>query len=107
MSRRNTEQESWITYLLSLSRMVYLFPAEVKEIGGSKWGYINEKGNFVLLPKFEMAHDFQENGLAIVQLNNLTGIINSDGYFIVKPKYDTITLFRKAGQQSLTEKALK
>ena len=93
MSRRNTEQESWITYLLSLSRMVYLFPAEVKEIGGSKWGYINEKGNFVLLPKFEMAHDFQENGLAIVQLNNLTGIINSDGYFIVKPKYDTISPF--------------
>lgn len=93
MSRRNTEQENWITRLLSLSRMVYLFPAAVKGIGGSKWGYINEKGEFVLPPKYEMAHDFQENGLAIVQVNNLTGIINNDGYFIVKPKYDTISPF--------------
>jgi hypothetical protein len=93
MSRRNTEQENWITYLLSLSRMVYLFPAAVKGIGGSKCGYINDKGVFVLPAKYEMARDFQENGLAIVQLNNLTGIINSDGYFIVKPKYDTISPF--------------
>jgi hypothetical protein len=93
MSRRNMEQENWIAYLLSLSRMIYLFPAAVKGIGGSKWGYINEKGNFVLPPKYEMARDFQENGLAIVQVNNLTGIINSDGYFIVKPKYDTISPF--------------
>ncbi|MCM3694408.1 WG repeat-containing protein [Neobacillus niacini] len=93
MSRRNTEQENWIIYLLSLSRMIYLFPATVKGIGGSKWGYINEKGDFVLPPKYEIAHDFQENGLAIVQVNHLTGIINSDGYLIVKPKYDTISPF--------------
>lgn len=93
MSRRNTEQENWISYLLSLTRAVYLFPAEVKDIGGSKWGYINEKGNFVLPPEYEMAHDFQENGLAIIQLNNLTGIINTEGYFIVNPKYETISPF--------------
>jgi hypothetical protein len=93
MSRRNTEQENWVTYLLSLSRMVYLFPAAVKGIGGSKWGYINEKGDFILPAQYEMAHDFQENGLAIVQVNNLTGMINNDGYFIVKPKYDTISPF--------------
>jgi hypothetical protein len=93
MSRRNTEQENWITYLLSLSRMVYLYPAEVKEIGGSKWGYINDKGNLVLPPQYESAGDFQENGLAIVQLNNRTGIIDNNGYFIVKPKYETISPF--------------
>lgn len=93
MSRRNFEQENWVTLLLSLSRMVYLYPAKVKGIGGSKWGYINEKGTYVLPLKYEMARDFQENGLAIVQLNNLTGIINSDGYFIVNPKYDTISPF--------------
>ncbi|MEH7255541.1 WG repeat-containing protein [Neobacillus niacini] len=93
MTKRNFENENWMSYLLYLSRMVYLFPATVKGIGGSKWGYINEKGIFVLPPNYEMARDFQENGLAIVQLNNLTGIINSDGYFIVKPKYDTINSF--------------
>jgi hypothetical protein len=104
MSRRNTEQENWITYLLSFSRMVYLFPAEVKDIGGGKWGYINEKGTFVLPPKYEMARDFQENGLAIIQLNNLTGIINIDGYFIVKPKYETISPFSEGRATAIDDK---
>lgn len=107
MSRRNTEQDNWITYLLSLSRIVYLFPAEVKEIGGSKWGYINDKGNFVLSPKYEMARDFQENGLAIIQLNNLTGIIDNDGYFIVKPKYETISLFSEGRATAIDDKGFK
>ncbi|MEH7011594.1 WG repeat-containing protein [Neobacillus niacini] len=107
MYRRNTEQENWVTYLLSLTRMVYLFPAEVKEIGGSKWGYINDKGAFVLPPKYEMARDFQENGLAIVQLNNLTGIINSDGYFIVKPKYDTISPFSEGRATAIDDEGFK
>jgi hypothetical protein len=107
MSRRNTEQENWITYLLSLSRMIYLFPAKVKGIGGSKWGYINEKGDFLLPPKYEIAHDFQENGLAIVQVNNLTGIINSDGYFIVKPKYDTISPFSEGRAVAIFDEGYK
>lgn len=107
MSRRNAEQENWITYLLSLSRMVYLYPAEVKDIGGSKWGYINEKGNFILPPKYEMARDFQENGLAIVQLNNRTGIINNDGYFIVKPKYETISPFSEGRATAIDGKGFK
>lgn len=101
------EQENWITYLLSLSRMVYLFPAEVKEIGGSKWGYINDKGNFVLPPKYEMARDFQENGLAIIQLNNLTGIIDINGYFIVKPKYETISPFSEGRATVIDDKGFK
>ncbi|MDF2789940.1 MAG: repeat-containing protein [Neobacillus sp.] len=107
MSRRNTEQENWITYLLSLSRMVYLFPAEFKDIGGGKWGYINEKGTFVLPSKYEMARDFQENGLAIIQLNNLTGIINTDGYFIVKPKYETISPFSEGRATAIDDKGFK
>jgi hypothetical protein len=107
MSRRNLEQENWITYLLSLARMVYLYPAEVKAIGGSKWGYINEKGNFVLPPKYEMALDFQENGLAIVQLNNSTGIINNEGYFIVKPKYETISPFSEGRATAIGDKGFK
>ncbi|MFJ5758613.1 WG repeat-containing protein [Neobacillus sp. NPDC093182] len=107
MSRRNTEQENWISCLLSLTRMVYLFPAEVKDIGGSKWGYINAKGDFILPPKYEMAHDFQENGLAIVQLNNLTGIIGNDGYFIVKPKYETISPFSEGRATAIDDEGFK
>ncbi|WHY01649.1 WG repeat-containing protein [Neobacillus sp. DY30] len=107
MSRRNAEQENWITYLLSLSRMVYLYPAGVKGIGGRKWGYINDKGKFVLPPKYEMAHDFQENGLAIIQLNNLTGIINNEGYLIVKPKYETISPFSEGRATAIDDKGFK
>jgi hypothetical protein len=87
------ELENWIQYLLRLSRAVYLYPAAEKEIGGSKWGYIDNKGKFVLSPTFEEARDFQENGLAIVESMGLFGIINSDGYFIVKPKYESIQAF--------------
>ncbi|MEH7335363.1 WG repeat-containing protein [Neobacillus drentensis] len=74
-------------------RTVYLFPAAIKEIGGNKWGYINEKGKFILPPIYENAGDFQDNGLAIVRAMNHAGVINSSGYFIVKPKYDTINPF--------------
>lgn len=87
------ELENWIQYLLTFSRAVYLFPAVVKEVGGSKWGYINAKGKFVLPPTFDHARDFQDNGLAIVDNNGQTGVINSDGYYIVKPKYDSIQSF--------------
>jgi hypothetical protein len=107
MSRRNTEQENWITYLLSLSRMVYLYPAAVKGIGGSIWGYINDKGNFVLSPKYENAREFQENGLAIVQLNNHTGIIETAGYFIVKPKYEAISPFSEGRATAIDDQGFK
>nr|WP_263323215.1 WG repeat-containing protein [Neobacillus sp. Marseille-Q6967] len=93
MSKRNQHENDWIPYLLALSRAVYLFPVSVKEVGGTKWGYINERGKVVLLPIYQGAGDFQDNGLAIVQAQNRTGVINEDGYFIVKPKYDAIEPF--------------
>ncbi|MDR7002450.1 WG repeat-containing protein [Neobacillus niacini] len=75
------------------SRAIPLFPASIKEIGGSKWGYINSKGKFLLPPIYDQAEDFQENGLAIVRLTDHAGIIDTDGHFIVQPKYDDITSY--------------
>jgi hypothetical protein len=74
-------------------RSVYLFPANFKDIGGNKWGYINQKGEFILAPQFDVAGDFSDNGLAIVRLHDHDGVIDANGYFIVKPKYDTIQPF--------------
>lgn len=74
-------------------KVVYLFPASIKKMGGNKWGYINSKGKFHLLPIYEHVGDFQDNGLAIVRVNNLSGVIDVNGYFIVKPKYEEIHLF--------------
>ncbi|PLS05767.1 WG repeat-containing protein [Neobacillus cucumis] len=74
-------------------RAVYLFPAAIREIGGTKWGYINAKGFFKLPPIYDKAEDFQDNDLAVVGLLDKAGIINEKGYFIVSPKYDTIEPF--------------
>ena len=75
------------------TRAVYLFPALIRMIGGSKWGYINARGKFILPPIYDHATDFGDNGLAVVGLINKSGIIDEKGYFIVKPKYDTIEPF--------------
>lgn len=74
-------------------RMIYLFPAPLKEIGGNLWGYINAKGKFILPPVYDYAGDFQENGLAIVNSKGKSGVINYNGYFIVKPIYDAMNPF--------------
>lgn len=75
------------------TRGAYLFPVSQKVVGGSKWGYINPKGNIRLPLIYEYAGDFQDNGLAIVRLHKLSGVIDGNGYFIVKPKYEQIHPF--------------
>jgi hypothetical protein len=91
----------------SKSRGVYLFPVTLKEIGGNKWGYINEKGKMILTPIYEHAGDFQDNGLAIVRLMDHSGVIDSNGYFIVKPKYDTINPFSEGRATVITNQGFK
>ncbi|TMW72897.1 WG repeat-containing protein [Alteribacter natronophilus] len=69
-----------------------LFPASLKTAGGTKWGYINETGQFIIIPELEAAGSFQENGLAVVTMG-LAGIINEKGQFIVPPEYEVISPF--------------
>jgi hypothetical protein len=89
------------------TRAIYLFPATMKEIGGNKWGYIDAKGKFILAPSFEHAGDFQDNGLAIVQLMDRTGVIDANGYFIVKPKYDSINPFSEGRATVIDQQGFK
>ncbi|MFD3156933.1 WG repeat-containing protein [Haloimpatiens sp. FM7330] len=72
---------------------INLYTARVKTTQGEKWGFIDDKGNFMIKPKYDYAYDFQENGLAIVAIGNLYGIIDSRGNYIIKPKYETINQF--------------
>jgi hypothetical protein len=90
----------------SKSRGVYLFPVTIKEIGGNKWGYMNEKGKIILSPIYEHAGDFQDN-VAIVRLMDHSGVIDSNGYFIVKPKYDTINPFSEGRATVITNQGFK
>lgn len=75
------------------ARSVKLYPASVKTVKGTKWGYINKNGEFEVRPIFDYAMEFQENGLAVVEKNNLYGIINDAKKYVLKPKYYSITDF--------------
>lgn len=59
--------------------------APVKENG--KWGYVDEKGSYVIRPKFEIASDFSQD-LAAVKINNKWGFINQVGDYVVEPQFD-------------------
>lgn len=72
---------------------LYLYPAIVKTKDGTVWGYINSDGAFVIKPQYDYANDFQENGLAIVEQDRLSGLIDRYGRYIVTPKYNSITQF--------------
>lgn len=86
---------------------VNLFPASVKRVGGLKWGYINEDGKFVSPIKYEEAEDFQEVGLAVVQLNGKYGLIDRFGQLIVSPKYTAIYPFSEGRAVVLDVDAFK
>lgn len=58
-----------------------------------KWGYVNEKGEMVIEPKFDDAWNFHE-GLAAVKVEWARGYINRDGAYVVEPKYQHAGPFR-------------
>ena len=60
----------------------HLFPA--REYG--RVGYINEYGNFEIIPTFDDAKRFSE-GLAAVKIDSLWGYIDSSGTIIIKPQF--------------------
>ena len=70
-----------------------LYPVSTKTVEGVKWGYINSRGKLQIKPMFDQAMDFQKNGLAVVEVNGLNGLINHGGKYIVHPKYEMIAEF--------------
>jgi hypothetical protein len=64
---------------------VYLAPAET----GGKWGFIDERGNWVVKPQYFMVWDFGENGLAPVtkSFNGDIGFIDVSGEWAIPTKY--------------------
>lgn len=58
-----------------------------------KWGYINEKGEPVIEPKFDDAWNFHE-GLTAVKVEWARGYIDRNGNYIVEPKYQHAGPFR-------------
>jgi len=52
-----------------------------------KYGYINEKGKYIIDPIYEAAGNFMGD-LAYVKLNGKIGFINRKGDFLVEPRYE-------------------
>lgn len=76
-----------------LLRVNGLHPAPFKLKEGTLWGYINDDGQIAIDPRYEYAENFQENGLAIVQYKNRSGLIDRTGREKVKPAYSYIAPF--------------
>jgi hypothetical protein len=73
---------------------VNLYPAFEMERNEKLWGYIDDKGKFIVEPKYDLVHDFTDEGLAKVELEGLSGVINRDGEEILAPSYQTISEFK-------------
>lgn len=70
-----------------------LLLASSSTIGGFRWGYIDNSGEFVIKPVYNWARQFQDNGLAVINIKDLLGIIDKAGKYIVQPKYQNIQEF--------------
>ena len=51
-----------------------------------KWGYINDRGEVVIEPRFERTRSFEE-GLAVVKYRGKYGAINQKGEFVIEPSF--------------------
>ncbi|MEK3758981.1 WG repeat-containing protein [Paenibacillus sp. FSL P4-0338] len=74
-------------------RAELLHPAPFNLKDGTLWGYINNDGRIVIEPRYDYAEEFQQNGLAVVQRGNVSGLIDSSGRERVKPVYSFIGPF--------------
>ncbi|QBD87272.1 DUF3298 domain-containing protein [Clostridium tetani] len=86
---------------------INLYPASIKTAKGVLWGYINNRGELIIKPQYGQAFDFQNNGLAIVELNNLYGIINQSGKYVVEPKYESISEFSEGRATVIDSRGFK
>lgn len=73
--------------------MEFLYPASLKTKSGTKWGYINDSGEFELQPEYSYASEFQKNGLATVEKNSRYGCIDHQGNFVIEPKFESMISF--------------
>ena len=51
------------------------------------WGYIDNRGDFVIPPKFKDAEIFSSDNLAPVKLSKAWGFINKEGELVIEDKY--------------------
>lgn len=78
-------QTSQITEELSKE----LYPAYIND-GDKKWGFINDKGEFVIKPLYDQVSEFEGNGTAQVAEKEKWGRIDKTGSLVTEYKYSYI-----------------
>jgi hypothetical protein len=69
------------------------FPIPVRETQKSKAGFINQKGEYIIEPQFDVAFPFVDN-YAVVAMNQQYGYINTQGEFIIEPQFYRANYFQ-------------
>jgi hypothetical protein len=69
-----------------------LYPARLDYMS-DLGGYIDDRGTFVIKPKFTYAYRFTEDGIAKVEVDGNVGVIDQNGEYIIKPEYLSIDDF--------------
>lgn len=81
--------------------------ARARDLATRKWGWVDNKGKWNIIPKFEYAADFNDLGMAMVVVDNQSkGYINRQGNFVINPVYyelgdfiDGIAIAKNWGQK--------
>ncbi len=81
-------------FLILLFRVLYLNPLlsselKPKQSSNGLYGYADEKGKFIIEPKFEKAFPF-ENGVARILEKNFWGLIDLKGNYKLNPVYSEL-----------------
>lgn len=59
---------------------------------GTRWGFVDQVGNWVVPPELEAAEPFAE-GLAAIRQNNQAGFIDTTGEIAIAPQFDEVKNF--------------
>jgi hypothetical protein len=76
---------------VSCSNKDELIPVAIE----GKWGYINNKGEYVITPRFYSAEYFHEDLACVKTVDGNVGYIDARANFVVKPEYKDGSNFRE------------
>lgn len=63
------------------------------QTAGKKWGYINERGQWIVPPNLEDARVFTADGLARFQQDGRWGYVNISGEVVIHPQFEDTLAF--------------
>ena len=76
----------------------------VRDKNTKKYGYQDKSKHWVIEPAFDKAKRFDNDGFAVVEINDLQGLIDANGDFLLQPEWDDIGKFNKLGLCEVTRK---